>query len=404
MIGAIVILHIEPIVNFTVVTQFYSGLSQIVRKNEWTHSGSPAYYNFILKLDSSKEFSYQLILLSTSKGDIEIQYFKLKNLRQPVIVVPYYSLFMSCNFLIIKKIENFYNKIMQYIAVIRLTKSTRYYYIDRDNILLVYLILHIKKARVIIRLLGVTEGFYQYLTTRVNIFSKIIKWVFNHSNVIFICTNDGSYAEVIKDQYKDKFHLLFNGVDANLKKNPQLGNKLKLVYLSRIAYNKGHEDFINGIARSNFANKLDVKIIGSGILKDDMKVLSLNSNLNECINFMGRLDHLVAVDELSKADLVISINYDGVYGNVVLEASSMGIPVVVLEHPGCQTQGLYGLLGLKRGDRLVGNIAKIIRNAVNNEVWLSDIGKNSEQFSLKHLSSWDQRIESEMLIIKGFFN
>ena len=209
---------------------------------------------------------------------------------------------------------------------------------------------------------------------------------------------------MIKDQYKDKFHLLFNGVDANLKKNPQLGNKLKLVYLSRIAYNKGHEDFINGIARSNFANKLDVKIIGSGILKDDMKVLSLNSNLNECINFMGRLDHLVAVDELSKADLVISINYDGVYGNVVLEASSMGIPVVVLEHPGCQTQGLYGLLGLKRGDRLVGNIAKIIRNAVNNEVWLSDIGKNSEQFSLKHLSSWDQRIESEMLIIKGFFN
>ena len=100
---------------------------------------------------------------------------------------------------------------------------------------------------------------------------------------------------------------------------------------------------------------------------------------------MGRLDHLVAVDELSKADLVISINYDGVYGNVVLEASSMGIPVVVLEHPGCQTQGLYGLLGLKRGDRLVGNIAKIIRNAVNNEVWLSDIGKNSEQFSLKHV-------------------
>ena len=390
--------------NLAVIMQFYSGLNQIIKTNEWSHSGSPAYFNFIQGLELSKDFNYQLILLSTFKDNKKIQYLKLNNLEKVVVIVPYYPLLMSYRFRFIKKIENFYNKVRQYFAVIRLTKTVKYYYIDRDNILFSYFVLRFRNAKVVVRLLGVTENLYEHLTIRNNIFSKVIKWVFNHPDVNIICTNDGSYAEATKNQYKNKFHLLFNGVDTNLKRNLQLGKRLKVVYLSRIVGNKGHEDFINGIAKSNLINKLDVKIIGDGGLKNNMEAISSNLHLDECINFMGRLSHHEAIDELSRADLVISINYDGVYGNVVLEASQMSIPVIVLEHPECRSGSLYNLLELKRDIRLADGIAKLLRKAVNDRVWLGDLGKRSEQFSSKYLSSWNQRIELEMLIIKRFFS
>ena len=58
---------------------------------------------------------------------------------------------------------------------------------------------------------------------------------------------------------------------------------------------------------------------------------------------MGLLNHSNAVNELSKADLVISINYDGVFGNGVLEALKMGIPLIVMKHPGCHSSNKYNV-------------------------------------------------------------
>ncbi len=394
----------KPALNLVIVAQLFSGLDQVCQNQKWGHSGSPAYFNFIQVLESNKDFSYQLIFLTTSKnGRKGVQYIQLDNLNKPVCVVPYYSIFLSNYLGVVKKIENFYNKLMQYIVVFRLTRSAKNYYVDRDNILLAYFILHIKRAKVIIRILGVNDNLYQYLTTRKNTLSRIIDWVFNHPRVIFICTNDGSYSEIIQRRYKNKFYLLFNGVDKKLKRSHHYGKRKKIVYLSRIIKNKGHADFINGVAQSKVANKLDVKIIGDGYYRQEMELLTSKLNLKDNIHFVGRLDHDDAMDEMSKADLFVSINYSGVFGNVVLEASQMGIPVLVLEHPECPGI-LYNLLELKRDNKLVENIAKVLRKVVNDEVWLDSVGKRSEQFSSKYLSSWDQRIKSEILIIKRFFS
>ena len=391
------------VVHIAIVVQFYSGLKQIIDENKWSHSGSPAYYNFVKQLDRHAEFTYQLIFLETSKSSNKIQLLQLENLNNKLIVVPYYSLLMSNHINLIKKIENFYNKIRQYIVVFKFTKSTKFYYVDRDNFIFSFFALRFKDAKVVIRLLGITENLYQYLTEKKNILSRIIKWVFNHPNVNFICSNDGSFAEVVKSQYKDKFHLLFNGVDKNLKRNFQPSNKLKIVYLSRIVNNKGHTDFIQGISKSKVTNQLEVKIIGEGNLKNHLELMVRDLNLEENIHFIGRLSHNDALLELSKADLVFSINYDGVFGNVVLEASQMGIPLAVLSHSGCLSLSQYNFFELEKDSYLVENIAKTLDKAVKDKVWLNDLSKRSEQFAENHLVNWNQRIDSELLIVKNFF-
>jgi glycosyltransferase involved in cell wall biosynthesis len=394
----------KKLLNLTIIMQFYSGIKTINDSLEWNHSGSPAYYNLIKNLEVNPNINYNLILLDTSEGTKKIKQLKLKNLKNRILIVPYFSLIYSNKISFIKKIENFYNKFRQYILVFKYSKNSSFYYVDRDNIIFSFLVLSFqKKSKVVIRLLGVTENLFHHLTIRKNLFSKIIKSVFINPKVHFICSNDGSYAEVIQNQYLDKFHLMFNGVDSNIERDIQESEKFNIVYLSRIVKNKGHKDFINGISKSKFSNDLNVKIIGDGDLKKDMEILTKNLDLTKCINFMGRLKHSDGISELSHADLVISTNYDGVFGNTVLEALKMGIPLIVLEHPGCLSLDKYNLFVLKRDTNLDNNIAKAIDRALIDKTWLNFLKTQSEEFSSKHLIDWKKRIKQELNIVRNFF-
>ena len=42
-----------------VVTRFFSGIEDILTTGHWGHSGSPAYYHFIRKLDLREDIDYK---------------------------------------------------------------------------------------------------------------------------------------------------------------------------------------------------------------------------------------------------------------------------------------------------------------------------------------------------------
>ena len=107
--------------------------------------------------------------------------------------------------------------------------------------------------------------------------------------------------------------------------------------------------------------------------------------------------------EITIADLIVSINYDGVFGNVVLEAAQMGIPLAVLKHSGCLSLSHYNFFELEKDSYLVENSAKTLDKAVKDKVWLNDLSKKNEQFAENYLVNWNQRIDSELLIVKNFF-
>ena len=365
----------ENLLNLTIVMQFYSGIKTINDSLEWNHSGSPAYYNLIKNLESNPNINYKLILLDTCQGSKKIKQLKLKDLKNNILIIPYFSLFFSNQIPFIKKIENFYNKLRQYILVFKYSNNSRFYYIDRDNIIFSFLVLSFKKkSKVVIRLLGVTENLFHHIETRNNFFSKIIKSVFKNPRTHFICSNDGSYAEVIQDQYSDKFHLMFNGVDSNIDREVQKSDKFNIVYLSRIVKNKGHKDLINGISKSKFFKQLNVVIIGDGNLKIEMEKLTNNLNLRNFINFTGRLNHSSAMNELS-----------------------------LLKHPGCLSFKKYNLFALNRCVNLDDHIAKAIDRALIDKDWLHTLEFQSKEFSLNYLVDWKKRIELELNIIRNFF-
>lgn len=391
-----------PVRKLVVVARFFSGLEPVIRKGEWIHAGSPAYYHFIRLLDINPKFDYQLFLLIPEVGGEEtIQCTKLRNLSRTLTVIPYYKLFLSDYVKLIKKLEFFYNKLKQYIAVLKSTRSADCYYVDRDNILFAALILLFKDVKVITRLLGVTASLYQHLTERNNMYSRIIRWVFNHHNSYFVCTNDGSYAEATARIFgQSHFNLLFNGVDKSLMRTvPRRDGRLRIVYLSRIEQDKGYEDFINAIVQSELSDFLDIMIIGDGSLMGEIEALVRKVGLGKRVTFAGRLSHSDAMEQLKEADLFFSINHHGTFGNGVLEAAQMGLPVVTLSHQGCFTEEQYAFEVLANDDKLRENAARAIIRFVQNNSWSDKLAKGSRNFANRCLVSWEERIKNEFDII-----
>jgi glycosyltransferase involved in cell wall biosynthesis len=393
-----------------IVTRIFSGIESALVSGHWKHSGSPAYYYFIRQLDLSEDFTYKLYFLSPNViGDNKQGKVLFDNLNVVANVVPYYSIPLSKHLPILKKVEFFYNKVRQYMFVITQNYSSRFYYIDRDNILLSFILLVISRSNTVItRLLGVPPGLYQHLTHRNNVYSKIIKWVFNNNRSYFICTNDGSFAEATKEKVKnDRFYLLFNGVDKGPIFKPKTVSRkerneiLTISYISRIDLVKGHINFIKSLRKSKIKDKLQVYIIGDGSLKEQCQSLVKNYGLEDVVMFTGRITHRKAMKYLYDSDMFIAINYDGSFGNGVLEAANMGIPIVTLAHKSFPAKKYPFFEFIENDGEIDKHLEKFIEKFFYSESLQKLMSRNSVKFSDSYLLNWNDRIDIELDIISS---
>ncbi len=389
-----------------VVTRFFSGIEDILTTGHWGHSGSPAYYHFIRKLDLREDIDYKFFLLSPKLiGNNRKKIIVFDNLDVVANIVPYYPIFFSEYISFIKKIEFFYNKIRQYIFVLSRAYQANNYYIDRDNILFTFILLAISRSNIVItRLLGVPENMYKHLTYRGNIYSKIIRWVFNHNRAYFVCTNDGSYAEKISKKFGgDRFYLLFNGVDKNLIsipkvfKNKEFPKITKIAYVSRIVPGKGHVDIIEVLRKINTKNSVVVYMIGDGKLEDKCKKLVKKYRLDDNILFLGKLSHKNTIEYISRSDIFISINYDGSFGNGVLEAATLGLPIVTLKHKGVLSKEYCQFFKfIENNEKTKRDLEKFLEDFMSHKLLRQIMSKNSIEFSKRYLIDWEDRVDSEI--------
>jgi len=232
----------------------------------------------------------------------------------------------------------------------------------------------------------------------------MIKWVFRNKNSYFICSNDGSYAELTDKLVNDnRFFLLFNGVNKNthnLYKSKKSSEKIRVVYISRIEENKGHYDFIKFIKNFNLKENLEVIFIGDGSLKKEYSKLVNQLKLENIIHFYGRIKHESVTSQLKKSDLFLSLNYDGSFGNGVLEAAQLSLPIVTLLHPGCLTEEVYSFKVIKNNKNLYKELLSFFTDFISSPELRKAMSANSYNFSKKNLISWEDRIDKELYFIK----
>lgn len=382
-------------------TPFFSG----IKKGKFFHTGSPAYFNFIKYMDlQNDKFDYEIIFIENREnaGIFLNKEYTLENLKKQINIIHYKKIFKKNKRLI--KLEIILNKLFQYISIFIKVKANSIYYLDRENIPF-GILLSFKGGLICYRLLGITKNIYNILFYRNDLVSKVYKKALNIKNSIIISSNDGSWAEKTKSNLKDSnFHLLFNGVDYELKlKLFNKKNTYILTYISRLEKGKGHFEFIeiiNNILKKGFTS-IKVNIIGEGKLKNELIKFCKEENILEYFNFTGVVEHSLIEDYLEKTDIFISINYFGIFGNNILEATSKSMPIIVLDNE--YVSNYYKKYFYLMSNNNFSKTSEFIIQLLSDEELFNKYCQMSQAFFSKFICSWEKRINNEMELINNEF-
>lgn len=131
-------------------------------------------------------------------------------------------------------------------------------------------------------------------------------------------------------------------------------DKFIFLSVSRLTIDKGvmflWEAFYhlhNELFSSNFSKKLELKLIGSGELDRTLRFLTEEFSLSRSISFYGKIQHDKVFEHMSTSHALVHPALLEPFGNVIVEALGMGLPVIASDFEGPREileNGKYGKL------------------------------------------------------------
>ncbi len=168
-----------------------------------------------------------------------------------------------------------------------------------------------------------------------------------------------------------------------IEKTDHVGNNL--VFLSRIDPKKGIELLIRSLPGLGHEYHLD--IIGSGSEEYIQQLKSIGSFLamDNRISWRGSLFNDDKFNALASADLLVLPSYNENFANIVIEALSVGTPVVVSKHVGLAGFIIEHDLGWVC-DTTAESLTATIKDAVEDNAKRERIQKKAPQLVREHFS------------------
>ena len=234
-----------------------------------------------------------------------------------------------------------------------------------------------------------------------NIFKYILKYSFSKQNSNLIVQNsyDRDFFYNLKIP-KENIHLIEgSGVDINqfqyspLKKFP-----CRVIFIGRLLYDKGINDFINLSKRFEQNNNIEFIVAGDRDPQNpecvEEKTLD-EWKITTKIKFLGRISNMN--EAIANAHIVCFPSYHEGLPKALLEASSVGRPIVAYDIPGCraivQNDNNGYLVPLHNEEELFNKVNYLFKNP---EV-LSSMGRNGRSLVLEKFS--DTKIYSKIKLI-----
>lgn len=121
----------------------------------------------------------------------------------------------------------------------------------------------------------------------------------------------------------------------------------RIVSVGRLHWKKGLPDGLLAIAGLKTAGRnVEYRIVGDGPEEERLRWAIGDLGLSENVTLVGRLDAAGVRDEMRQADVLVHPALSEGFGNAVLEAQAMGLPVVCTDAEGLAENVVHGETGL----------------------------------------------------------
>lgn len=187
------------------------------------------------------------------------------------------------------------------------------------------------------RLMGTSANFILFeLNNDLRIFKRNFPTIYRsvHKCCDFtIMTNDGTEGDKILEYFgrnKENYLFIVNGVTRHkeIPNTVKTKDKKTFVTVSRLVSWKRVDRFILLASKLRDKGSFEFKIIGDGTEEKKLKKLVKRYNIDQLVNFMGRLDHEKVIKIISKADFTVSLYDYSNFTNQVLESLYYNTPVI----------------------------------------------------------------------------
>ncbi|MGE0588234.1 MAG: glycosyltransferase [Cyclobacteriaceae bacterium] len=184
------------------------------------------------------------------------------------------------------------------------------------------------------------------------LFSPLQKWILRRADLIIATSRKYADESFHLKPYLQKTTIIPIGIDGLARGEredyPKKDGKFKIFAVGRFVYYKGFENLISSaeFLDENFI----ISIGGAGPLRQSYEKLIAQKNLKKKVKLIGKLSDEELIEQYKSCDVFClpSIAKSEAFGIVMVEAMSLGKPVVSTRIPGSGTDwvNLNGITGL----------------------------------------------------------
>ncbi|WP_368503152.1 glycosyltransferase family 4 protein [Alkalihalophilus sp. As8PL] len=189
---------------------------------------------------------------------------------------------------------------------------------------------------------------------------QLYKFAFADIKTLFF-QNKHNQQFFYQNKIAKKAHKLVPGSGVNIKDFPYedypSGEDLKLLFIGRVMKEKGIEELVEA-AKCIKARNQSVKFEAVGFYEPDYAKEAKKLEALNIVTFHGNQNNIQKFIKTSHA--VILPSYHEGMANVLLEAASMGRPILASAIPGCEETFDEGISGLGFEPKSVSEIVKVI--------------------------------------------
>jgi len=141
-------------------------------------------------------------------------------------------------------------------------------------------------------------------------------------------------------------------------------------------------------------------IVGDGVEKNNLEVLSINLGLKDFVYFAGSQEQYKIIDYMNIADLFISMNALSSMSNPVFEAMICKKAIVALNTGKTEDIIKNNITGILVDLEQIDKLPEIVNNLLEDDAKREILGKNAQQLIYNEWPSWEERVDYEVDLVE----